>query len=337
MAVFGDARPDLAKDYLIVMTCKPYMDTVAVNATLSLPGYDMSFDLFPNPDNNWDFFSNASAWTMLSDTYDYSGSGQLFDDRIFNTVLIPVNMTDNDPRIGTLDGFFQALIQSDDAFDLEDNYNVTDILGSYIGTENIDNLLDSMQHLYGVVMAQLFNSRQRVPTNSGWSHIVVNGTIMASSRQILYQDARSTSILTALLATMIACALTTLFTSDTKYVVPKNPCSIAAVASLLAGSDLLEVIPPGSEWCNDKELKKKGVFAGYIYSMGWWGQKGSPERRYGIDVGKAEKADEDEMGRTRKSTMRLRRGITVLGREPLRRWRNRGRGEQAERLHTQGQ
>jgi len=82
-----------------------------------------------------------------------------------------------------------------------------------------------------------------------------------------------------------------MLTSNSKHVLPKNPCSIAAVASLLAGSEILELIPLGSEWCDDKELRRRGVFDGYLFSMGWWSKPGTSKRRFGIDIGKAEKAD----------------------------------------------
>ena len=31
-----------------------------------------------------------------------------------------------------------------------------------------------------------------------------------------------------------------------------------------------DVIPPGSEWCNDKELESKSIFGGRRFTLGWW-------------------------------------------------------------------
>jgi len=37
-------------------------------------------------------------------------------------------------------------------------------------------------------------------------------------------------------------------------------------------------------------LKRRGLFDGYFFSMGWWGKAESPERKFGVDVGEAERA-----------------------------------------------
>lgn len=75
---------------------------------------------------------------------------------------------------------------------------------------------------------------------------------------------------------------------DVRKLLPKNPCSIAAAASLLADSDMLkpEITPEGAEWMSNPELKKAGVWDGYAFSLGWWGTDGE-EMRYGIDAGRA--------------------------------------------------
>lgn len=76
---------------------------------------------------------------------------------------------------------------------------------------------------------------------------------------------------------------------------PHNPCSIAGMMSLLAESEMCkakEVIPEGSEWMNEKELKRAGVFEGLVFWMGWWSSTGGmleeeedeKGRIFGIDV-----------------------------------------------------
>lgn len=63
---------------------------------------------------------------------------------------------------------------------------------------------------------------------------------------------------------------------------PKNPTSIVAKASLLVDSKLLEMIPEGAKWDSDEWLRKV-VFEWQVFSLGWCrGRDG--ERRYGIDV-----------------------------------------------------
>jgi hypothetical protein len=51
--------------------------------------------------------------------------------------------------------------------------------------------------------------------------------------------------------------------------IAKNPHSIAVTWSLIAESKMLEkgIIPRGSEWCDNKELKAKGVFEGITFTL----------------------------------------------------------------------
>ena len=74
---------------------------------------------------------------------------------------------------------------------------------------------------------------------------------------------------------MLVCAIAAALLIDTRQVLPKNPCSIAAVVSLLADSEFMDpkdgIIPPGAEWMSDEELEKSAVFTGYRFRMGWFG------------------------------------------------------------------
>jgi len=63
------------------------------------------------------------------------------------------------------------------------------------------------------------------------------------NRLRVVQDATSTRILEGLLATMLVCAVLAGILMDTRKVVPKNPCSIAAVGSFLADSNLMDRLP----------------------------------------------------------------------------------------------
>jgi len=88
-----------------------------------------------------------------------------------------------------------------------------------------------------------------------------------------------------------------------------NPCSIAGMVILLAGSEMVErkIIPKGAEWMKEENWKQKGIFEGWLFSLGYWEERvvkdknarsGGVERedgedtevrkRFGIDVGRAE-------------------------------------------------
>jgi hypothetical protein len=57
------------------------------------------------------------------------------------------------------------------------------------------------------------------------------------------------------------------------------------------GGQRTAVIPEGAEWMDDGVLSRNGVFEGWLSSMGWWDRvdERGKARRFGIDVGKAEK------------------------------------------------
>lgn len=184
---------------------------------------------------------------------------------------------------GTLDGFFGTL----------------QLRGVPISSLTNDSqaLKSAVEELYPRVIAQVLN-QNRVPTDPK----LITGKLRLERRLKLTQDFASTRILQGLLTTMALCVALTFFLGDTKRILPKNPRTIAAAASLLAGSELLRSgIPPGSEWCNDQELQEKSLFEGLWFSMGWWKLKEagvedgetastlSNLERFGIDVGTADK------------------------------------------------
>jgi hypothetical protein len=59
---------------------------------------------------------------------------------------------------------------------------------------------------------------------------------------------------------------------NTDHVLPKSPCSIAAVASLLADSKLLDQFVQGAWSADDKSSKQ--TFAHRRFYLGWWQSEG---------------------------------------------------------------
>lgn len=106
------------------------------------------------------------------------------------------------------------------------------------------------------------------------------GVIIDPNRCRLYQSPIATYILIALLATMFVCALVTVLMFKPKGLLSKEPNSIAARAGLLAGSDLVKMLPEEAEWCSDEELRRAGVLNGLVFRLKWWGET----MRYGIDI-----------------------------------------------------
>lgn len=118
---------------------------------------------------------------------------------------------------------------------------------------------------------------------------VLTGTVTRSDELRLFQDAISSRVLEALLGLIAVCIALSFWTMNTREILPKNPCSIGAAASLLAGSNMLRehIIPRGSEWCSSKAMagSQRALFDGHFFSMGWWDRSDGVE--FAIDVGKA--------------------------------------------------
>ncbi|KAF2652994.1 hypothetical protein K491DRAFT_718462 [Lophiostoma macrostomum CBS 122681] len=150
---------------------------------------------------------------------------------------------------------------------------------SFLSRQNWDKLQARIQGAYGLAFAQILNVQGRNTSLSAQS--TIPGTATSFSTHRLVQDVASTRVLQGLLLGMMLCAIVCLFTVRLHDVVPKNPCSIAAQVSLVAGSSMMAKLPPGAQWMGDKEFD--ALFDGELYSMGWRsGENG--DRKFVIDV-----------------------------------------------------
>lgn len=83
------------------------------------------------------------------------------------------------------------------------------------------------------------------------------------------RDLTSTQVIEGLplLTFTFTIAITTVGLVNAQITVFSSPCTIARRVSLLAESELLLVIPPGSEWYDKAELRKRGVHKGFLYHL----------------------------------------------------------------------
>ncbi|KAJ9636690.1 hypothetical protein H2199_007683 [Coniosporium tulheliwenetii] len=247
-----------------VLLCKPYMQQVAVNVTFSMPDFSINLQHPPvTIESTATYFSDAAVNATLD------GRFQQFVDKSNN-----------------LTQFFSTLVHG------RDGIPITELAGP----SNEQRLINAVDHQYRVLMAQVYNTAMRVssssssPTNGAAYSQMLSGTLTAPNRNRIVQDRASTYVLEGILAAMVICVIISWVYMDTRRVLPKNPCSIAAVASLLAGSEILgqEFLGRGAEWLTDEELWKK--FEGWTFSLGWWEQAAGGRRRFGIDVGNADES-----------------------------------------------
>ncbi|CAD0082441.1 unnamed protein product [Aureobasidium vineae] len=157
---------------------------------------------------------------------------------------------------------------------------------TFFEPSNAATLASLVSQNYDTFVAQYFSFKMR---NTNFTNGVtqVPMTLVDESRQRLFQSRISTSILEGLLAIIWVCTVFALVLFDSKELLPKDPCSIAAQASLFADSDFLDLVPSGAEQLSDKELLETTPYKDHLFSMGWWQKEGGGERKFGIDIGQA--------------------------------------------------
>jgi hypothetical protein len=171
----------------------------------------------------------------------------------------------------SLDGVFTALVRNSTT-----NVPDTEIL-EYA---KFNKMYARIQAVYSRAAAQITNREGRF-TNLTSTRTTLPATVTNTSTTRLLQNLVSTRILQSLLIAMVVCALISLLTINPKNVLPKNPCSIAAQASLVAGSLMMSEMPPEAQWMGDKEFD--ALFDGGRYALGW-SEDRAGQGRFGVDV-----------------------------------------------------
>lgn len=250
-----DGRPD----HLTPLLCTPYLETLS--ASILLNAADLSFNRTAPPTPIPSTAAPARSLALLRDLGRqlYFGWAQPW------TTQGPVRI--NATRV---DGFFAALLHSPGGA----------VAPAALATEA--RLVAAVDALYARVVAQLLNTMR---TAGGGEEAPAPATLTVPRRVRLLQSAVSTRILEGLLAALALCAVVAYAALETREVLPKNPCSVGAVASLVASGEMLgKCFPEGAEWVGPAERRAKGAWEGVVVSLGWW-----PGGRFGVDVGVAER------------------------------------------------
>jgi hypothetical protein len=157
-----------------------------------------------------------------------------------------------------LDSFFQTLLDGKLAISEKD-------LGLADRNEKVVQAIKQQHKIY---KAQLFNRCNRISTNGTLDNSPLLGNVTTAGRLRLVQDAVSTRVLEAFLATMLALGILGSVLMNTDHVLPKNPCSIAAVSSLLADSNFLYLYEQYVGNPNDKSVGES-LFEHCRFFLGW--------------------------------------------------------------------
>lgn len=174
-------------------------------------------------------------------------------------------------NLASVDGFFALMLHSSNGVYPED----------IRGPGNQERLVDAIQGVYRHYMAQVANGKMRVPVAAGTTPETYTATWINSERGVLRQNWRSKLQLQILLAVMFVCGTCCYLIMDTKEVLPHDPCSIAGLASLLAGSSI----------CEETTVSEGGeggridgpTWHSRLFGLGWWWSPDKGER-FGIDV-----------------------------------------------------
>lgn len=241
-----------------LIACNATIETVDVDVRYEVPSFSLDPDFEPkvvNGSARESFPTSISTWPEFDTFQNYLAKAP------------PV--VGSEPDQSTSAFVVEAMVNGTGGVPLEELWNT-------------DTFISRFTDIWVITVTQILNTAARQsfegvpnPTDSVWpntTHVPVHQATYHDSRMYLIQSEISTRILDGILAAMVICAVVAITFMQTKRTLPKNPCSIAAVASLLQGSKMLtsESIPKGSEWCSDKVLAERGVFANQKFSMGWW-------------------------------------------------------------------
>ncbi|KAB8222876.1 hypothetical protein BDV33DRAFT_228967 [Aspergillus novoparasiticus] len=117
--------------------------------------------------------------------------------------------------------------------------------------------------------AQQFSQFVRASANGTLANDLLHGNITSRDRQRLIQDAVSTRTLEALLVSMIILGIWGSALLNTDAILPKNPCSIASVASLLADSNFLDRYKKVIDDPSSKSTAQ-ALFPNSRFLLDWW-------------------------------------------------------------------
>ncbi|KXG46052.1 Protein of unknown function DUF3433 [Penicillium griseofulvum] len=198
-----------AVESISAMTCIEATETVDTVTRFQLPDFDITDDYPPVPDES----SARSAPIVDVPWISWNN----------------FNATDTTAENLNLDEFFTALIMGKYAIPA----------GSLIDPDSIDMVIKAIKHQDRILKAQIFNNYSRSAADSAMGNAPLTGNITTSNRLRLSQDAVSTRVLEALLASILVLGIVGSILMNTDHILLKNPSSIGSIGSLLADSNIL--------------------------------------------------------------------------------------------------
>ncbi|KAJ5803209.1 uncharacterized protein N7503_005659 [Penicillium pulvis] len=214
--IWGKLQND-SIEHITALTCQESAEMVDTQTRFYLPDFSISETYPPVPDE-----STA---------------------RTANNYTVGDDWAESDSDTGAVfDPFFQALIFGKYAIPEE-----------WIGNKaDNERVIDAIKAQNKIVRAQIFNAFNR-ETADGSADSPLVGNVTTPGQRRLFQDVVSTRVLDILLGLLLLLGVLGSVLMNTDHVLPKNPCSIAAVASLLADSNFLH------RYGSDVDPNNKGI------------------------------------------------------------------------------
>ncbi|KAK1138622.1 hypothetical protein N8T08_002152 [Aspergillus melleus] len=256
----GSLHRNGPNDTSSIAYCNPYLEQLELNVTFTDSNFTVDTSRPPRP------IPGTSKVLARNQSIPTDSFYSLLDSGLSN----PSSDHKNHGYNGNMDYFFNALIGS----------GMASSGSELIGPGNADRLLNKAARLYSITAAQVLNAQVNMDMWEPTQDQQRNGTMLREEFRLV-QSPIATHILAGLLGFMLVCAVTAYATLRTRGILPNDPCCIAAKASLLAGSKIIsdDVIPPGSEWLSDGQLRMNGTFAEDRFRLKWW-----DGQRYGLDI-----------------------------------------------------
>ncbi|KAJ5945581.1 hypothetical protein N7454_002420 [Penicillium verhagenii] len=219
-------------EHIVALTCLESVEMVDTQTRFILPGFTISETDPPVPDESTTRaaknYTNLDDWAIILDQNDSDAA---------------------------FDPFFQALVFG--------KYAITE---SWIGnnTDN-DKVIDAIKFQNNMIRAQIFNSCNRQSADGSLGDLSLEGNITTPGQRRLFQNVVSTRVLETLLGFLLLLGILGSVLMNTDHVLPKSPCSIAAMASLLADSNFLHRYSSDVD-PNDRVIEK--LFADCRFFLG---------------------------------------------------------------------
>ena len=257
------------KDNVTTFVCSQYLEESTTDVHFLLPS--MSIDTARPP-----VFNTSNSRIISTDQYDITA----YTSQLSNYPLYGFSRPS--PYSGVmapLDTFTEIVLSGIDGIPPAE----------LVHNADADRLVDAVQHVYRLYMAQAINAnmRQNLTTSSQTKRAratdserigsrELNATLIDPTRTRVVQNNVSAIVLESLLGLILVLSIAAYSTTRLNGILPHNPCSIAGVMSLLADSRLCGsnygLLRDVGQLRNDKEKVK--VFRAWRYSLGWWDADG---------------------------------------------------------------